>query len=68
MSEIKQLLCSPMIVPTRELIEMVPSFLEGWKNTRLTCIASISKVELAVGDVDPIRSTHAVSKNVCIMR
>ena len=67
-SEIKQLLCSPRIVPTRELVEMVPCFSEGWKNTRPTCIASISKVELAVGDVDPIRPTHAVSENVSIMR
>ena len=67
-SEIKKLLCSPRIVPTRELVEMVPGFPEGWKNTRPTCITSISKVELAVGDVDPIKSTYAVSENVCIMR
>ena len=57
-SEIKQLLCSPRIVPTRELVEMLPGFPEGWKNTRPTCIASISKVELAIGDVDAIMTTH----------
>ena len=28
-SEIKQLLCSPRKVPTRELVEMVPCFLKG---------------------------------------
>ena len=67
-SEIKQLMWSPRKVPTTELVEMVPCFPEGWKNTRPTCIASISKVELVVGDVDPIRSTHAVSENVSIMR
>ena len=66
-SEIKQLMCSPRIVPIRELVEMVPGFPEGWKNTRPTCIANISKVELVVGDVDPIRSTHDVTENVSIM-
>ena len=67
-SEIKQLMWSHRIVPTRELVEMVLGFLEGWKNTRPTCIASMSRVELAIVDVDPIRSIHAVTENVSIMR